>query len=250
MIDRFASWLDALEKRHLADLRTSEVNRAVRALSDDYVHRRHRVAEDALAGRGKRAAFALFFGPLHFLVVREVARELDIPSMRLARLLDVGCGTGAGGAAVAGLMDGRVSVTGVDRSGWTLGEASFTYRHFGLRHRVHRGDATRVRVSQSDTLILAAYTINELDRDARATLLEGLCSSLPASSALLVVEPIAKAVTPWWKQWSSTLQPLGAEERQWLFDEPLPPLLRQMDRAAGLNHQVRKARTLWLRPRG
>ncbi|MGE5815929.1 MAG: methyltransferase domain-containing protein [Acidobacteriota bacterium] len=249
-MDSFDTWLEALEKRHLADLRPPEVHRAVRALSDDYVHRRHRVADDALAGRGKRAAFALYFGPLHFLVVRNVARELGVPSTHLPRVLDLGCGTGAGGAAVASLMVQPVVVTGIDRLGWTLEEAAFTYRHFNLRHRVQRGDVGRPRVRiEPRALVVAAYTVNELDAETRASLLEWFCSNLEPSSGLLIVEPISKAVTPWWSEWSAALQALGGQERQWLFDEPLPQRLRQMDRAAGLNHQVRKARTLWIAPR-
>lgn len=249
MTDRFSTWLDALEKRHLADLRPSEVNRAVRALSDDYVHRRHRVGSDALAGRGKRAAFALFFAPLHFLVVRDVARELNLAGAGLERLVDLGCGTGAAGAAVGSLIEERPSVTGIDRQGWTLAEAAFTYRHFGVPHRVVRGDVRRPRISvRPGTLIIAAYTLNEIDPAGRRPLLDWLGSALTPGSALLIAEPIAKGVTPWWSEWSGALRPLGAQEHEWRFTDPLPPRLRQMDRAAGLDHQVRKARSLWIPP--
>ena len=233
----------------MADLRPSEVHRAVRALSDDYVHRRHRVAHQALEGRGKRAAFALFFSPLHFLVVREVARQLEIQSVPVARVLDLGCGTGAGGAAIGSTLDTSVFVTGIDRQGWTLEEASFTYRHFGLRHRTRRGDVGRLRErAEPDTLVLAAYTVNELATETRMGLLHWLCRTMTPRAPFLVIEPISKAVTPWWSEWTSALRPLGAVEREWIFRDPLPPRLRLMDRSAGLDHQVRKARTLWLAP--
>lgn len=250
MSDTFDTWLAALEKRHLADLRPSEVNRAVRTLSDDYVHRRHRVRESALDGQGKRAAFALFFAPLHFLVVRAIARELNLSAVRTTHLLDLGCGTGAGGAAVASLANRPPFVTGVDRLGWTLEEAAFTYRHFGLRHRVQRGDVgcPRVRMEPA-TFVLAAYTLNELDVNRRTQLREWLSSHLTRHSSLLVVEPISRAVTPWWDEWTVALEASGAVSREWLFGDPLPPRLRLMDRAAGLDHQVRKARSLWIPPR-
>ncbi|HEX2341333.1 MAG TPA: hypothetical protein VHI98_12715, partial [Vicinamibacterales bacterium] len=61
-------WMRALEARHLIDLQFAEVARALRALSSAYVQRRAALATGAaLDGAGKRAAFALFYGPLHFL---------------------------------------------------------------------------------------------------------------------------------------------------------------------------------------
>src|SRR6266480_4605433 len=91
----------ALEARHLSDLRFADVSRALRALSSAYVERRRRIAEGAaLAGAGKRAAFALFYGPIHYLIVQHVASRL--PGATTVRsIVDLGCGTGAAGAAWA-----------------------------------------------------------------------------------------------------------------------------------------------------
>jgi hypothetical protein len=249
VLGRFDSWLDALEKRHLADLRLSEFNRAVRALSNDYVHRRHRVAADALSGRGKRAAFALFFAPLHFLVVRDVARALSVGGESPPRLLDLGCGTGAAAAAVGTLYVRPPFVHGIDRQGWLLDEAELTYRHFGLRHRVTRGDIRqRLTTVERGTLVIAAYTINEIDGAGRRAVLDQLLQAVAEGASLLVVEPIARTVAPWWSEWSTALRAPGAREDEWRFAEPLPYPLKQMDRAAGLDHSVRKARTLWVSP--
>src|SRR5688572_32715874 len=92
--DILAEWLAALEARHLADLRVAEVTRALRALSSAYVERRHKVASGAtLDSAGKRAAFALYYGPLHFITVAEVLRSLN-PGVTPSSILDLGCGTG------------------------------------------------------------------------------------------------------------------------------------------------------------
>src|SRR3954470_6050534 len=93
-------WLSGLERRHLSDLTFQEVSRSLRALSATYVERRDRIREGAaLSGAGKRAAFALFYGPLHYLLVREIVGQ--IPGAALApagaTLIDLGCGTGAAG---------------------------------------------------------------------------------------------------------------------------------------------------------
>src|SRR5882757_2029664 len=144
------AWLSALETRHLADLTFPEVSRSLRALSSTYVERRDRLREGAaLSGTGKRAAFALFYGPLHYLLIREIV--LAIPGatdgVRGATLsasptlVDLGCGTGAAGAAWAEACQTTPQIVGVDIHPWTLAEAAQTYRDFDLRARTTRGDA-------------------------------------------------------------------------------------------------------------
>src|SRR5206468_3788335 len=94
-------WLTALEQRHFSSLTFQEVSRALRALSATYVERRDRLREGAaLSGAGKRAAFAVFYGPLHYLLVREIVGALRGPAVSgPTTLIDLGCGTGAAGAA-------------------------------------------------------------------------------------------------------------------------------------------------------
>src|SRR6476469_3117327 len=95
------AWLAALEARHLANLTRPELTRALRALSSCYVERRDKLAAGAaLEGAGKRAAFAMFYGPLHFLTIGHVVRELP-DAGAVTAIHDVGCGTGVGGAAWA-----------------------------------------------------------------------------------------------------------------------------------------------------
>jgi len=98
----------ALERRHLSQLGFAEVRRALQALSSLYVERRGRLASGAaLESEGKRAAFALFYGPLHFLVVRGMVRALGASSPPPGRIVDLGCGSGAAGAAWALEAGGR-----------------------------------------------------------------------------------------------------------------------------------------------
>src|SRR5580765_2437240 len=132
----------ALETRHLADLTFPEVSRALRALSSAYVERRERLREGAaLAGAGKRAAFALFYGPLHYLLLREIVRALPGATAVGPTLVDLGCGTGAAGAGWATAGDRRPRLLGIDRHPWALAEAARTYRAFGLAARTERADA-------------------------------------------------------------------------------------------------------------
>src|SRR4051794_23715095 len=124
--ERLDVWLAALDKRHLADLTPSETARALRALSSCYVERRQKLASGgALDSAGKRAAFALFYAPLHFLVTRAIVRSLD-GSRQIAHLLDLGCGTGSAGAAWA-LECEACAIRGIDRHPWAVAEANWTY---------------------------------------------------------------------------------------------------------------------------
>src|SRR5258706_15557508 len=107
----FEHWVAELERRPLADLRISEVTRALRALSSAYVERRHTVARGGpLDSAGKRAAFALFYAPLHFLAARHAIGVLDRTGPPPSAVLDVGCGTGAAGAAWAVSAGGSPNV--------------------------------------------------------------------------------------------------------------------------------------------
>src|SRR5262245_44297798 len=107
--DAFVRWIDAAFERWLGELTWSEIARALGALSRDYVERRGRLqADDILAGRGKRAAFALYYASRHFLTVREIARRVEPPPR--PRIVDLGCGLGVAGAAWSLAIGGDVPV--------------------------------------------------------------------------------------------------------------------------------------------
>ena len=78
------AWLTAAERRYSADLRVQEITRALRALSAAYVERRERGGRQRVHGAldtvGKRAAFALYYAPLHFIAVTEAVRALQSTS--------------------------------------------------------------------------------------------------------------------------------------------------------------------------
>src|SRR5688500_920612 len=110
----FAQWVGELEARHLADLRVQEVTRALRALSARYVARRGEHVLRSLDTKGKRAAFALYYAPLHFLTTELIVRALEAHVPAPASIVDLGCGTGAAGAAWALAAGGSVEVMGID----------------------------------------------------------------------------------------------------------------------------------------
>jgi hypothetical protein len=241
---KFDSYLEALETRHLADLRFSEVTRALRALSSAYVERRESAlaGHKALDGAGKRAAFALYYGPLHFLLVRYIAGQIGItcdPGM----VVDLGCGTGVAGAAIATSHSPPLGVLGLDSHPWTLDEARFTYRAFGLRADVRRAHAAKTRFPSDTSIVTAAFVVNELNDGDRARLLEELKRF---RKRVLVIEPISQRISPWWDHWAADFQARGGRADVWKARIEPPPIVKRLARASGLRPEMLTARSLYL----
>ena len=245
----FHQWIQSLETRHLADLRFSEVSRALRALSSTYVERRERLTQGAaLSGAGKRAAFALFYGPLHYLLVRTIVLALPAATMGSRTLVDLGCGTGASGAAWAHACRRRPQVVGIDRHPWALGEAARTYRAFGLTARTRQDNVERAWLPKPPVMLLAAFTLNELPDAPRDALLQRFVERASSGDRVLIVEPRAGSVAPWWNQWRDIFLKAGGEEGEWRMHAELPAIVGKLDRAAGLDHRELTGRSLWLAP--
>src|ERR1700730_17206097 len=208
--DPFSSWLPALEAKHLADLTFAEVSRSLRALSATYVERRQKLAEGAaLSGRGKRAAFALFYGPLHYLVVAQIVRALPDATRRVEMLFDLGCGTGAAGAAWASALKPSPRIAGIDIHPGAVREPTETYRAFGVAARARQGDITTVNLPKGPAAILAAFALNELPDAARESLLMQLVQRDSTGDRVLIVEPLAGGAARWWNRWRDTVERAG-----------------------------------------
>lgn len=241
------AWLGALEARYLADLRFPEVTRALRALSSAYVERRQKVERGAtLDSAGKRAAFALYYAPLHFLTTLEIVRALGATTPPPSTIVDLGCGTGVGGAAWALAAAGTPELLGIDRHPWAADEARWTYRQLGLHGRAKQGDATRLPPLKPGTAVIAAWAMNEWPADARQQVESELLAAATRGVRLLVIEPIARTITPWWDESAARVTAAGGRADEWRFRVELPPLVERFDRAAGLRHSELTARTLYL----
>lgn len=242
-----AGWYAALEARHLERLSFQEVRRSLQALSSLYVERRERIAGGAaLDGAGKRAAFALFYAPLHALLVREAARALGAGTPPPRRIVDLGCGTGAAGCALALEAGTRTAVAGIDLSGWALDEAAWNARTLGVAASFRRGDAVPAARGGDGDLLVAAFLANEMEAGARDALVAKLLAARKAGARVLVVEPIARRALAWWPAWEAAFAAAGGRADVWRFPAELPERMRLLDEAAGLDHREITGRTLWL----
>lgn len=223
----------------MAALTFPEVRRALQALSMLYVHRREKLPDGhGLDSAGKRAAYALFFGPLHYLAVEEVVRGMELTPPGLAEIVDLGCGTGAASAAWAAQFEKPPQITACDRNNWAVEEARRTCDFFGFRATVRRADLGEFRTRGRHSAVLAAWAANEQEESRREALLRRLLSAAERGSTILVVEPIAKRLNPWIDKWIQAFEAAGGSSREWRLKLDLPPLLAELDRAAGLNHRT------------
>jgi SAM-dependent methyltransferase len=248
--DAFDAWLEATVARFLPPLTFPELRRGVQALSSLYVERRGegRLAERALEGAAKRAAFACFYAPLHFLTLHHALAELRFPAAGEgppSRVCDLGCGSGAAGAAVATRFERRPAVVAVDRSGFALGEARHTYRAFGVTARTRRGALpAALPTPRAGDLWVLGWAVNECAPAVEAALRERLVRAVGAGVSLLVAEPLATAAAPWWRDWERAFATSGARSTELKVRVELPLALARLDRAAGLDHRPLGARLL------
>ena len=242
-------WLTSLQARHLASLTHREVVRGLRAVSSSYVERRASALAGGrvLDGAGKRAAFALYYGPLHLLATLHVLDALGAASHCAGwPVVDVGCGTGTVGAGAA-LALGSTDVHGIDVHPWALHEARHTYEALGLQGTVSRTSAGRLRRPTRPSLVVCGYVANELGDADRDHLGRTLAEAVRHGSCVLVMEPLARAAAPWWPQWTATLTDVRLDE--WKLQVTPPDITRALGASAGLTPTQVNVRTAWCAPR-
>ncbi len=249
-------FFQALQQRHLAHLTRQEFTRAVRALSARYVEQRGQLPDRSpLDSAGKRAAFGLFYAAQHFLAVSAAVAHADLGRRPLTRLVDLGCGTGVCSAAWAlACPPPPPEITGIDLNAWALDEARWNWRTLGLHGRSTKGDAAEALArlvarpqSLAGTGIVAGWAINEMPAATQARLLEALATSAERGASVLILEPLARRVSPWWDAWVGRLSPLGADTADLQLADRAPEWLDDLARSAGLS-ALSGARVLWIRP--
>lgn len=248
--DLFFRWYEAVSERHLATLSFPELRRAVQALSRLYVGDRSRLAAGReLDTRGKRAAFALYFGPLHFLTVRAVVRALGWGSAPVPVILDLGFGTGTAGAAWALELPVKPKLKGVDPHPWAVTETRWTWDWFGLPGQSVQGRLETTPLPPPGQGVVCAFTLNACNRDVRDPWLERALRAARKGLYVLVVEPISTRISGWMENWGERFRRVGGRHDEWRLVTELPEALALVDRAAGLDHRSGlTCRTLSLGP--
>jgi len=249
------AWIDALIARHSAAMTRTEFLKAIRALSARYVERRSLLPDRTpLDSPGKRAAFAGFYAPLHFLTIRAIVRALRAADASLDTIVDLGCGTGVSSIAWASEAARPPAIEGIDRNAWTLEEARRNCGDLRLPARTRRGDLVveleRLAAGHAGSAtarrraIVLGWSLNELTRDTRDRAERAIHSLAAKATSVLIVEPIGRRLVPWWDAAAARAQQAGARSDEWRFEEPLPPALAALDREAGFEREGLTARSI------
>jgi hypothetical protein len=88
--------------------------------------------------------------------------------------------------------------------------------------------------------------LNELPQAARERLQRQLVEAAGRGVRVLIIEPVARKLTPWWPSAELQIRSIDAGRAdEWRFPIALPPSLQRLDKAAGLNHDELTARSLY-----
>ena len=88
--------------------------------------------------------------------------------------------------------------------------------------------------------------LNELPVASLDAAMHRLCVRAEAGDAVLIVEPLAGFVAPWWPRWQREIEKSGGRSDEWRFRADLPAIAAKLDHAAGLDHKELTARSLFL----
>jgi len=242
-------WIDRVIERHTQSMTRPEFLKAVRALSARYVEQRAALRDRSpLDSAGKRAAFAGFYAPLHFLTVRQIVHHVGLGRRPVDTIVDLGCGTGVVGAAWALAYDGPARVIAVDLNTWVLDEARWNLQTLGVLARTKRGNlvaALEALVSKPEghSGVILGWSLNELADLDRARAIDLIISLAARATPIAVIEPIATRLVPWWPAFAGRVAKAGGRVDEWKFDAPLPPALADLDEAAGFQRESLSARS-------
>jgi hypothetical protein len=62
---------------------------------------------------------------------------------------------------------------------------------------------------------------------------------------VLVIEPIARRVSPWWPAWAEPFSRAGGRADEWRFESALPEPLARLSESAGFRRDELTARSLF-----
>lgn len=244
-------WVDAAHKKWARDLTFQELRRGVQAVSNLYVHKRGKgeLSRKAADGRGKKAAFAVYFGGLHLVLVQAwTASQRAVEGVEVE---DLGCGPGVVGAAVARWV-GAPRVASSDIRGDHLQVAAWTARRLGLRSRTRKAGLPGAISStcRRPTLWCFGWVLNELSDSQRAATTSALKARIERGDGAVLFAPLSTRASPWWSKEVRQLRAVSPAllEEEFRCRPKLPDLLKDLDRATRLNHQELGARVLYVPP--
>ena len=101
--------------------------------------------------------------------------------------------------------------------------ASHTAQQRSGRTGAYRPSAPALGRDRRRSGVLLAFAVNELTAASdRSTLLSRLIEHARGGGHVVVVEPLAGFVAPWWKDWQREFEGIGGRADEWRFRISLP----------------------------
>ena len=259
--DPFEKWFQDKQAAILRQMTFKELRKGVQAVSSLYVERRNKLSKTSRIcdGIAKRAAFGFYYGTLHFLVVRKIVEALPMLKKPARSVLDLGCGTGMAGVAFcAGMTTEKIyrQVIGIDQSADYLREAQHNYRVFEkayqFRGSVKKSNIEKAPLPESGDTILISFCVNELTPTRQNEMCQELLKKAHQNKTVLIVEPLAERLTPFWTSWKDAFLKVGGRCDTWRFQRNnyVPDFLQELSLAAGLGDEELLAKSLFLENAG
>jgi hypothetical protein len=86
--------------------------------------------------------------------------------------------------------------------------------------------------------------MNELPEVVRRRLEDQLVVHARGGARVLILEPIARAITPWWDETAARMAAVGGRADEWRFRAEVPDLVARLGKAAGLDYRELRLRSI------
>ena len=87
------------------------------------------------------------------------------------------------------------------------------------------------------TALVAGYVLNELPETVRRGVEVQIVAHAAQGARVLILEPIARGITPWWDETAARMATVGGRADEWRFRAEVPDLVARLGKAAGLDYR-------------
>jgi hypothetical protein len=104
----------------------------------------------------------------------------------------------------------------------------------------------RLPTLRGDAAVAAGYLLNELPETGRRRVEDQLVAHAGRGGRVLILEPIARTITPWWDETVARLAVVGGRADEWRFRAEVPDLVARLGKAAGLDYRELRLKTIFV----
>ena len=116
----------------------------------------------------------------------------------------------------------------------------------GVNGHARIGDIARLPPLRGGTALVAGYVLNELPETLRLGVEAQILAHAAQGGRVLILEPIARGITPWWDETAARMATVGGRADEWRFRAEVPDLVARFGKAAGLDYRELRLRTIFV----